>query len=324
MSTLSKYAENQFDSATQESLPLMSELLDSTLPRITAAAVAHPALAPSQVAIAAIATNWNTGESLATNTFAAQVSATYAFTDRLLSLTRKPDADTNSPIETWDSTIRSAVAFNGPTYMYLLPHGRDTLTGGTTSDQLDAVRDFGTRISEQTTKPALVALGTTVSAWATATRGLRTSQTTKITAADSAQNAMEPLRVSAAAALYGMVGLGMSVFLNDPSQVDTLFDINILRSPALAVPAAPATTIWNPAARTLSTAALPDGATRLEAWRLGEGGANELIAIGVREETSVVVPNTITFDAGKTYQLWLQARNGSGSSLPSPVQVWTA
>ncbi|MEO7932458.1 MAG: hypothetical protein ABIT76_04790 [Chthoniobacterales bacterium] len=320
----SKYAENQFDSATVNSLSLMSELIDSTLPRITAAALLHPALAPAQAAIAAVATSWSAGETLAVNTFAAQVGATFAFTDRLDSLTRKPDADTNSPLETWDTTIRGAVAYNGPTYKELLPHGRDTLTIGTTEDRLDALRDFGVRLSQQTAKPALVALGVTVTSWSDSARALRTSQTTKMTAADNAQNAMEPLRVAAAAALYGMVGLGMSVFQGDPAQVDTLFDINVLRSPVQPVPAAPATTVWNPTARTLSTGALPESATRLEAWRLGEGGANELIALGTREETSVTIPATITFQPGQTYQLWLQARNATGSSTPSPVQVWTA
>ncbi len=324
MSSLSKYAENQFDSATTGRLPLMSELLDSTLPRITAAALLHPALAPAQTAIAAAVASWNTAESTATNTFAAQVSATYAFTDRLQSLTRKPNADTNSPLETWDSTIRSIIAYNGPTYLYLLPKGRETLTAGTLDEQLDALRDFGTRLSEQVGKPALIALGNTVTSWSTATRALRTSQTTKMTAADNAQNAMEPLRVASADALYGMTGLGMSVFQADPAQVDTLFDINVLRTPVQPVPAAPATTVWNPAARTLSTSALPDRATRLEAWRLGEGGANELIALGAREEMSVTIPATITFPTGQTYQLWLQARNSTGSSTPGPVQTWTA
>ena len=40
----SKYALNQFDTATEGSLPLMGELLADTLPKITAAAAANPAL----------------------------------------------------------------------------------------------------------------------------------------------------------------------------------------------------------------------------------------------------------------------------------------
>jgi len=110
-------------------------------------------------ALIAAAAAWNTGETAAANTRAAQIGATYAFTERMASLTRKPDADTNSALESWDSTIRSAVAYNGPTYLTLLPHGRETLTAGTIETQLDALRDFGIRLSHQANKPALVSLG---------------------------------------------------------------------------------------------------------------------------------------------------------------------
>ena len=50
----------------------------------------------------------------------------------------------------------------------------------------------------------------------------------------------------------------------------------------------------------------------------------EQLAIGAVGALEVTIPGDITFVAGQTYQLWLQARNGSGSSGPGPKQSWTA
>ena len=41
-------------------------------------------------------------------------------------------------------------------------------------------------------------------------------------------------------------------------------------------------------------------------------------------ETSITLPNTITFRPGEPYQLWLQARTSRRTSAPGPVQNWTA
>ena len=50
----------------------------------------------------------------------------------------------------------------------------------------------------------------------------------------------------------------------------------------------------------------------------------EQLAIGATGALEVIIPATITFDAGDLYQLWLQARNSRGSSAPGPMQSWTA
>jgi hypothetical protein len=164
----------------------------------------------------------------------------------MASLTRKPDADTNSLLETWDSIIRSQVAYQGPTYMLLLPQGRETLTVGTLEARLDALRDFGIRLAAQTTKPALVTLGTTVTAFYTAARSLRDLQTDAKTALDNSRVAQEALRQASAAALINMVGAGLQVFKTSPSLVDTLFDVNLLRGGAQQVPEAPEDTVVDP------------------------------------------------------------------------------
>lgn len=322
--TPSKYAENQFDSATVGRDTLMSEILADTRPRLATAAAGNALFNPPLALLDSAIAAWEAGETRIANAEAAQLGATLAFQDKMDSLARKPDADTNSPLETWDVTIRGQVAFQGPTYLLLLPQGRETLTAGTYDARLDAGRDFGVRLSQQTTKQVLVDLGVVVSAFYTSARNLRTAQNTAKSVLDDARVDQEPLRLAAAAALYNMVGVGMSVWRETPLLVDTLFDIGLLRGPLQEIPAAPADTTWTPGTLTLSTTALPSGATRLEMWRQAPGGMPEQLAIGEVNALSVVVPEGITFETGVTYELWLQARNSRGSSGPGPKQQWTA
>ena len=47
----------------------------------------------------------------------------------------------------------------------------------------------------------------------------------------------------------------------------------------------------------------------------------ELLAIGDAGELFVEIPANITFDLGDLYQLWLQARNGEGSSPAGPKKT---
>jgi hypothetical protein len=320
----SKYASNQFETVTVGRNPLMSEILVDTEPRIIASAAAHPELVSVKNEFLSIAAAWDAGETVLTNAEAALPSKTLALDDKLASISRKPDLDTNSPIETWDTTIRSQVAYQGTIYTYILPNGRETITGGGKDQQIDALRDVGIRLSEQAGKPVLIALGVTITAFYTATIALRDAQNTAKATLDAARVEQEALRKMAAAVLYKMVGFGITVFSTEPEMVDTLFDVNLLRSNEQVIPEPPADTAWTPGTRTLTTTAMPDGATRLEAWREGPGGVPELLAIGERGALSVMIPAYITFDVGDLYQLWLQARNSRGSSTPGPKQSWTA
>ena len=320
----SKYAENQFLVATVGSYALMSEVLADTLARATAVVGSNPAFAAVLANLNAAATAWNTGETLIANATAALPAATFAFEDKMAALTRKPDADTPSLIESWDTTIRGQVAYQGPVYMTLLPRGRETLTAGSWEERLDALRDFGLRLTGQVTKPVLIALGSTVTTFATAARTLRTTQISAKGTLAVVRAAQEPRRITAANALYALVGQAIVAFSGNPSQVDTVWNVDILRSPPQSVPAAPADTTWTPATRSLATTALPSGATRLEAWRLGPGGTPELLLTGPLGANSLTIPASITWTPGDLYQLWLVALNSRGPGAPGPVQNWTA
>lgn len=320
----SKYAENQFLSATARRYPLMSEVLADTLPRATTATAGNAAFTSILADLQGVVDDWNTGETAIANAEAALPASTYAFDDLMASLTRKPDADTNSTLETWDTIIRAAVAYQGPVYMTLLPQGRETITRGTREEQLDAIRDFGIRLAAQTTKPTLVTLGATVAAFHADANDLRIAQTNAKAALETAREAQEALRVAAAGVLYGLIGQGMVTWRANPLQVDTLWDVNILRNAPQTPPEAPADTTWDAATRTLSTSALPLGATRIEAWRVGPGSMPELLLTAGPGATSILIPATITFTPGGLYQLWLVALNSKGKSGPGPVQNWTA
>lgn len=324
MAEPSKYAENQFDSATRGRLTLMGDILADTRPRLALAQAANAGFTTVLGSLDAVILLWNAAETVRSNAEATLPAATYSITDKLASLTRKPDADTNSVLEGWDNTIRGQVAYQGPVYTLLLPEGRVTLTQGGIEAQIDAGRDFGIRLAAQSSKPTLISLGAVVTTFYTAARALRTAQTSAKSAIDAALVSMEAIRLQAAAALYAMTGTGMSLWSPTPERVDTLFDINLLRGPVLSIPDAPTDTTWTPATLTLSTTALPADATHLEAYRQGPGGAPELLGTGDTGSLIVEIPAGITFTPGAFYQLWLQAANSRGTSPAGPLQDWTA
>ena len=322
--TPSKYAENQFTSATFQRYPLMSEILADTVPRASTATAGDGNFNDVMGDLSNAAIQWSSGESDIANAEAAQPGTTLAFDDKMAALTRKPDADTSSLLESWDTTIRGQVAYQGPTYVTLLPQGRETLTLGTREQQLDALRDFGIRLTAQSAKPDLVTLGDTVTTFSNAASALRQAQTGAKSTLEVARQNQEALRISAANALYALIGQGMVSWSANPSQVDTLWDVNILRNASQQVPDAPLDTTWEPATRTLSTTVLPPGATRLEAWRVGPGAMPELLLTAGPGTMEIIIPATLTFTPGSLYQLWLVALNSKGKSAPGPVQSWTA
>ena len=226
----SKYAENQFLVATVGTYPLMSEILADTLPRATSVTAGLPSFATAMTDLQNAVSAWDAGESRLTNAEAALPAATLAFKDKMAALTRQPDADTSSLLEIWDTTLRSQVAYRGPVYRTLFPHGRKALTRGSPEELLDALRDLGVRLTAETGRPVLVALGATVTAFSNAARALRTAQTQAKAALESARAAQEPLRVAAAAALYALIGQGMATWSKNPARVDTLWNVNLLRT----------------------------------------------------------------------------------------------
>ncbi|MEK0451650.1 MAG: hypothetical protein RL088_3918 [Verrucomicrobiota bacterium] len=322
MSEPSKYSENQFLTATRDSFILMSEIIADAKPKLTLAASENATFNPILVELTSSSAAWDAGETILTNREAALRSATLALEDKLESLTRKPDADTNSVIETWDTTIRAAVAYQGTTYTLLLPNGRETLTAGSIEAQIDAIRDFGVRLSQQTTKPTLVALAVPVTAFATALRTLRTTQNGTKAAIIDARGDLEALRILNCQILYSMTGTGMSVFRATPERVDELFSVSLLRGNTQQPPEAPTDTTSDSATRTISTTAMPPHATRLEVYRQAPGGAPELLVIGEPGQTTITIPAMYVFTAGVTYQVWLQGRNSRGTSAPGPMQEW--
>ena len=320
----SKYAENQIESATRDNYSLMAEFATDVMPRIAAAALVHPEFVPVNNVLISLYAAWGAADSVVANAAAGQESATFAFESKMTSLTRKPDPETNSPLDAWDIIIGGAVAYGGTIYRDLLPNGRETLTAGTYHQRLEALKDLGTRLAAQVAKPALVTLGGTVTDFYDEAKALRDFQTARKTALDNGRIDLEAMRKLLAAEIYAMIGIGMGVWKSQPALLDSLFDVEMLRNPAQFIPAAPADTVWTPGTRTLSTTALPAGATRLEAWREGPGGMPERLIVGERGALSVVIPANITFDPGDLYQLWLQASNSKGPSPAGPKQNWVA
>ena len=321
---LSKFALNTFDSATERNNSLMGELLAVGLPMATAATAGNMAFAGPLSALGMQAGAWNGSAMAVNNARAVLKGRTFAFTDKMASITRKPDADTKSPIGDWEHVVNGVTAPGSALYITLLPNGRETITAGTYDEQLDAMDGFSSRLAEQTTKPALITLSATVATFAGAARTLRDLQSTAKGVLDSTRLTLEERRQGCAAAYFALVGCGMMEWKDTPARVDTLFDLSLLRNPVQDVPDAPADTTWTPATRMLSTTVMPERGSRLEAWRIAPGGMPEQLHTGNPKEPFVQIPTTITWVSGGLYQIWLVAINGKGESDPGPVQSWTA
>jgi hypothetical protein len=320
----SKYAENQVEVATRGRMSLLEELAADMAPRLLFAQTNNSFFDDALTLFNGAKGEWDTGWLQLANAEAAQLGKTMLVEDLLASLTRKPSTEENSIIETWDTTIRSQVAYQGSVYRTLLPQGRETLTVGSIDERILGGQGFAARLAQQTTKPALVTLGTTVGQFYTQAELLRTGQRTAMTLVSGLREEQEVLRRKLAGAIYACLGYGQVAWRETPEMVDTLWNVNILRAVPQVVPGPPPDAAWDAATRTLSTTVMPAGATRLEAWRLGPGGTPELLATGEFGSTGVVVPAAVTWDSGDLYQLWLVARNAKGVSEPGPSTSWTA
>ena len=200
--------------------------------------------------------------------------------------------------------------------------GDSLLAGDRIDPQLAALRAFAERLAQQTTRPALVAVGVRVATFASEAGALRQAQLMTKAALALARRALETLRLEAAAVLIGMVGTGLQVWSGENARVDRLFSVSLMRGGARSIPDAPADTQWLPAERRLSTTVMPHSATRLEAWRQGPGGMPEMLATGDPDELELTIPASIIFREGEMYQLWLVALNSRGSSGAGPVVTW--
>lgn len=321
-----QFASNTFRIVTENSNARAGEIFRDHAPKLALAATTWPDLVDVNNETVSLLAAWDVGEQVEINAEAAQLSATAAVEDKFASMTRKPDIDTNSPLEAWDATIRAQVAYQGTTYTLLLPHGRETLTLGSNAERVEALEGFVTRLKAQVAKPALVTLGGVVEVFYNALNALYVAQQNKIVAYAVARNDLGTLRTMVARQCFRTTGKAIFTWcdeVNNP-RIQALFDMALIREEAPEKPAQATLPTWVPGTRTLAVAALPDRATRLEAWRIGPGGAPELLAVGEAGATSVVIPAMYTFNSGSLYQLFVKGRNGSGAGEASPSVSWTA
>ncbi len=207
----------------------MSEILADTVPRATTVTAGWPVFTTAMTNLRAAASAWDAGEMVLTNAEAALPGASLAFMSKMAGLTRKPDADTSSLLEIWDMTVRGQVAYRGPVYRTLFPRGRRALTRGSPEELLGALRALGMQLTAQIGWPVLVALGAAVTTFSDAARMLRTAQTRAKAELEAARLAQESCRVAAAGALYALIGQGMATWSGNPAQVDTLWNVNLVR-----------------------------------------------------------------------------------------------
>ncbi len=101
------------------------------------------------------------------------------------------------------------------------------------------------RLAAQTTKPALLTLGTEVTAFYNQLNAARSGQQGLEGDTDMDASEIETARKAIATALYGNLGMLMSIYQATPTTVTGFFDLDTLRQAGPA-PAPPATPPVNP------------------------------------------------------------------------------
>ena len=106
---------------------------------------------------------------------------------------------------------------------------------------INEVKNLGIRLAAQTTKPALVTLGTEVTAFYGQLNAARTGQQGLEGDTDMDSSEIEAARKAIATALYGNLGMLMYIYQAAPTTVAGFFDLETLRqsSPAATPPTTP-------------------------------------------------------------------------------------
>ncbi len=216
----------------------MSAILNSARAGFSTAAQRNPAFLPGLEEITTARTAWSDGMTAIRNAEADRLSKTMAMEAKLATLTHKPDIETASLLDKWDLAIRTIAPQGSSLYIQLLPHGRETLTKGSSLQRTLALDYFSTRLSKQTDRPTLIALSdTSVKPFAASTTALRDAHALTKAKVRQLRGAQEQLRKDAAADLFSAVALGMRICKKTPHRVDELFNVHLLRRVPKKIPA---------------------------------------------------------------------------------------
>lgn len=130
-------------------------------------------------------------------------------------------------IEDWDVQIQVAFRKDSPTYIGILPRGREPFQKGTYDQKIQEVRELGLRLAAY---PALAATKTAVDAFATSFETARNSQQQKEDLVKQKSDLLEIARVATAKMMYGNLGVLMDKFQDDPIQIERFFDLEAIRN----------------------------------------------------------------------------------------------
>ena len=240
-----KYVENTFEASTRESRTKMNQVVVDHDAKLTAAAAeagADPALGTLLAAWTLAKAAWSAAYSRWQNTRASYGGGTATLENLLNLLQTKPAPDQESKIETWDRRIQGEAAKGSPLYKTLLPSGRAPFSAGRRDNMINEVKNLATRLSEQTSKPALVALADEVKAFYIQLNTARMAQQGLEGDTDTDAGEIEAARRAIATALYGNLGMLMYIYRETPGRVAGFFDLDTLRQPASSKPAPPVPT----------------------------------------------------------------------------------
>lgn len=144
--------------------------------------------------------------------------ATYGLKNALAGMRRKANS--------WRKAIANVYDERSEEYITLLPNGIGPFTTGKQTSILQAVEGFSGRLADF---PSLSTTKTDVDATYLQLSAKNTTQKGKMGARDAASDALEAGRINLCKGLMWVEGALIQVFIDDLSQVDAFFPLNLLR-----------------------------------------------------------------------------------------------
>jgi hypothetical protein len=217
--TIWHYAANQFDNCTIQSKKRMNRISSDHESKLVAGS-GDPVIAGLRVRFDPVRTAYS-------NCYMASISANAVYKGKTLNFENYTKQLSGTKIEEWDVRIQVVYRKDSPTYVELLPRGREPFQKGTNDQRIEEVTSLGARL---TSYAGLLAVKTDVDTFAGDMRDARLEQQEKEELVAESSDALETKRKATAEMMYGNLGVLMDKFRRNPTEIERYFDLEAIRN----------------------------------------------------------------------------------------------
>jgi len=212
------FAENQFDNCTKQSKKRMNRISSDHDSKLQAES--------SDPDILVLFNRFNPLRTAYSNSYTASISANAIYKGKTAFFESLEKELSETKIEDWDIQIQVVYKKGTPTYIELLPRGREPFQKGTRDQKIEEVLALGNRL---TPHPALAATKMDVDAFGISMKDARNVQQQNEVLVAQTSDLLELQRIISANMMYGDLGILMDKFRDNPTQIERFFDLEAIR-----------------------------------------------------------------------------------------------